>query len=113
MPVGTRTLGGTTRRTRAGDRFVYAHRSSDSTELTFRLRSIHSSVTGADVLDSPPLATLLVEDWCWHLAVDDWRSRRPQPWRRVATRRWLSEEKVLIRELWRIEQQARACRLLT
>jgi hypothetical protein len=71
-----------------------------------RLASSGWSLQLADVLAEPITAALVSEDAGWYFAVEDWRQRRPQRWRRKAMRQWRAEEVILADKQVRLVEAA-------
>jgi hypothetical protein len=73
--------------------------------------NLHLETTGGHVAarfltESPPVATLVVEDLCWQAATEDWKHRRPHWWRPGAQAAWKAEGAELAVQAERLREMA-------
>ena len=62
-----------------------AQSETPSVPAGLKLESLNRTVSVTRALSNPDVLVLLGEDCCWQAATDDWRLRRPSPWRRTDT----------------------------
>jgi len=86
--AGATVGAGTGRRPRARGR-RRGRRATDSWNLRFE--SLGARIPAAFVGQSATLMVVAVEDVCWQLAMDSWRSARPRRWRRRSYATWRAQ----------------------
>lgn len=69
-----------------------------------RFESVGAHIPTAAVAGSPTLMFAAVEDFCWQLAMQELRSRRPHRWRRAAYAAWSAQVRALTEKSARLRQ---------
>jgi hypothetical protein len=87
------------------------NRGTDRADPRFWLSASRVSLLSTELLADDRLLTLAVDDALWTFALQDWASRQPSAWRRMATRRWYAEGQRIIEERERLQATATVFRL--
>jgi hypothetical protein len=77
-----------------------------------RLASVGQWIPVAEI-DSAGMAVLVVEDLCWRIALDGWKTRRPSWWRRSARAAWRGDGETVQTERDRVALMAREAGIWT